>query len=58
LGGGEKVSEVYIVVGFRVDTERSVYYRKCVGIEELKKCVEEAFVKRNSDFISVRRVRK
>jgi len=50
--------EIYVVVGFRVDQENSVYYRKCRGVEELKRCVEDAFVKKNSDFISVRRVRK
>jgi len=52
------MSEIYVVVGFRIDMERSVYYRKCVGIEELKRCVEEAFMRKNSDFISVRRVKK
>jgi len=50
--------EIYVVVGFRVDQENSVYYRKCRGVEELKRCVEDAFKKRDSDFISVRRIRK
>jgi len=52
------MSDVFVVVGFRVDRERSVYYRKCVGVEELKRCVEDAFVKRGSDFVSIRRVRR
>jgi len=47
---------VYVVVGFKVNSRRSVYYRVCSNEEELSKAVVEAFAKRNSDFISVRKV--
>lgn len=49
---------VYVVVGFKISRVKSVYYRKCNGIEELKKAVEESFTKADADFISIRRIRK
>jgi len=58
MGSGSRQDDLYVVVGFRVDEENSVYYRKCRGVEELKKCVEDAFTKKNADFISVRRIKK
>jgi len=57
-GSGSRRDELYVVVGFRIDEENSVYYRKCRGVEELKKCVEDAFTKRGADFVSVRRIKK
>lgn len=48
----------FVIVGFRVDSERSVYYKKCKNLEDLKKAVEHAFVVKGCDFISIRRVRK
>jgi len=58
MNSGSRLDELYVVVGFRVDEENSVYYRKCRGVEELKKCVEDAFTKRGADFVSVRRIKK
>jgi len=47
---------VYVVVGFKVNSRRSVYYKVCSNEAELAKAVVEAFTKKGSDFISVRRV--
>jgi len=47
---------MYVVVGFKVNSKRSVYYKVCDNEEELSKAVVEAFVKKNSDFASVRKV--
>jgi hypothetical protein len=49
---------VYVLVGFRVDEERSVYYRKCKSIEELKKALVVAFERKGADFVSIRKVKK
>ena len=49
---------MYIIVGFRVDSERSIYYRKCKDIDELKLALEQAFTSRKADFVSIRRVKR
>lgn len=51
------VSELYIVVGFRVDRQRTVYYKKCRDLGELYEAVATAFVRRDADFISIRKVK-
>ena len=48
----------FILVGFKVSEERSVYYRKCRDIEELKKALETAFELKDADFVSIRKVKK
>ena len=50
-------SEIYIVAGFRVDRQRTVYYRKCRDLGELYEAVATAFIRRNADFISIRKVK-
>ena len=47
---------VYVIVGFRVDSENSVYYKKCRDIEELKHALWVAFERKKADFVSIRRV--
>jgi len=47
---------MYVVVGFKVSSKRSVYYKVCNNEEELSKAIVEAFVKKQADFASVRRV--
>lgn len=49
--------ETFVVVGFKVDSEKSVYYKKCRSGEELKEAVWMAFCAKGCDFVSVRRVR-
>jgi hypothetical protein len=49
---------VYVLTGFRVDKERSVYYRKCKSIEELKRAIVVAFERKGADFVSIRKVKK
>lgn len=47
----------YVVVGFCVNVENSVYYQKGNGIEKCKEMIEYAFTKKGADFVSVRRIR-
>ena len=55
---GRRLSEMtYVIVGFRVDRERSVYYKKCKNLAELKRALEVAFRDKRSDFVSIRRIR-
>lgn len=54
--GVQKPRYVYVVVGFRVDHENAVYYRKVNSIEELKKALEECFERYHSHFVSIRRI--
>jgi len=49
---------IYIVVGFRIDSDKSVYYKKCFSDTELVKAVLKAFNDRKAQFISIRRVEK
>jgi hypothetical protein len=49
---------VYVLVAFKVDEERSVYYRKCKSIEELKRALVVAFERKGADFVSIRKVKK
>ena len=49
---------VYVLTGFRVDEERSVYYRKCKSLEELKRALVVAFERKGADFVSIRKVKK
>jgi len=51
-----QVDKTYVVVGFKVNRRKSVYYKVCPNEDELSKAVVEAFTKRNADFISVRKV--
>ena len=48
---------VDVIVGFRVDSDKSIYYKKCKDIRELQKSVWYVFEKKHADFISIRRVR-
>ena len=47
---------MWIIVGFKVGEERSVFYRKVMTKEELVKAVIKASEK--SDFISIRIIQK
>ncbi|MEB3779954.1 MAG: hypothetical protein GSR85_06975 [Desulfurococcales archaeon] len=49
---------MYVIVGFRVNEEKSIYYRKCRSLSELQKALWIAFERRNADFVSIRRVLK
>jgi len=49
---------VYVIVGFRVDSEKSIYYRKCKDIEDLQKKLWYVFERLDADFVSIRKVRK
>jgi len=46
----------YVIVGFKVSSERSVYYGKAKSIDECLEKVLIAFEGREADFISLRRV--
>jgi len=46
----------YVVVGFRIDSERSVFYRQCFSEEELVKAVLEAFNNKKAQFLSIRKI--
>jgi hypothetical protein len=48
----------FIIVGFKISEENSVYYKKCRDIEELKKALETAFELKDADFVSIRKVKK
>ena len=48
---------VYVIVGFRVDSDKSIYYKKCSDIRELQKSVWYVFEKKRADYVSIRRVR-
>jgi len=50
--------DTYVLVGFKVSEENSVYYKKCRSIEELKKALEVAFEEKDADFVSIRKVKK
>ena len=52
------MSKVYVVVGFKVSEEKSIYYKKCKSIEELQRALLYAFEGKDCDFVSVRKVRK
>jgi len=47
----------YVIVGFRVDSENSIYYKKCRDIEELKRALWYAFERKDADFVSIRKVK-
>jgi len=47
----------YVIVGFKVDEENSIYYRKCKDIRELQRALYIAFEKKDADFVSIRKVR-
>ena len=49
---------MYIIVGFKVESERSVYYAKAKDQEGLARAMVIAFVKRGAEFVSVRYIRK
>lgn len=53
--GGKKYE--YAIVGFKVFESKSVYYRRCRDIEEVKKAVEVAFKRRGAHFVSIRRLK-
>ena len=55
LGKGEEL--MYVIVGFRTDTSKSVYYGKAKGLEEMAKKTVQAFEKRGAQFISIRYVK-
>ena len=46
----------YVVVAFRVNSENSVYYKKCKTMEELLKAIAKSFNEKNAEFISIRRI--
>lgn len=46
---------MYVIVGFRVDVENNVFYRKVKTERELKKAVVEAFNK-GAQYLSVRKI--
>lgn len=48
---------MYIIVGFKVDSERSVYYAKAKDLDELAKKLAVAFEKRQAQFASVRYIK-
>jgi len=58
MRGKDKSSSVttYVVVGFRIDGERSVFYRQCFSEEELTKAVLEAFNNKKAQFLSIRKI--
>jgi len=49
---------IYVIVGFRVDRENSIYYKKCKSIRELQRALYIAFEKEDADFVSIRKVRR
>ena len=48
----------YIIVAFRVDSENSIYYKKCADIEDLKGKLWYAFEKKDADFVSIRKIKR
>lgn len=47
---------LYICVGFKVDTARSVEYGKAKNMEQLYVRVKDCFERKDADFVSIRRV--
>jgi len=47
----------YIITAFKVSEEKTVYYRKCEDIEELKRALWYVLERKNVDFVTIRRVR-
>jgi|GEM_PF-3472757 len=47
----------YVIVGFKVNEENSIYYKKCKDIRELQRALYIAFEKKDADFVSIRKVR-
>ena len=48
----------FVIVGFRVDREKSIYYKKCKDIDELERALRIVFEKRDADFVSIRKIKK
>ena len=48
---------MYVIVGFRTDISKSVYYGKAKDVEEMAKKTVQAFLKREAQFISIRYVK-
>lgn len=46
----------YVVVGFKVNNKRSVYYGTAHDLEACLKAVRTAFEKREAEFISLRKI--
>lgn len=46
---------MFIIVGFKVKQERSVYYAKASTLEEMAKKVVYAFQVKDAEFVSLRR---
>ena len=47
---------MYVIVGFRTDTSKSVYYGKAKDLEEMALKTARAFARRRAQFISIRYV--
>lgn len=45
---------MYVIVGFKVNSARSVYYGKAKDVKELQEKVALAFVSRGAEFVSIR----
>lgn len=48
----------YVVVAFKVSQGKSVLYKTTDIIERVGQLVEEAFVNKGADFISIRKVKE
>jgi len=48
---------MYVVVAFKVSSSKSVLYKQTDFIEKVSQLVEEAFLVKDADFISIRKVK-
>ena len=48
----------YKVVGFRIDKDKAVTNKKCLTLYEVYKAINYAFISKDCDFISLRRIKK
>ena len=47
---------IYVCVGFRVDTVRSVEFGRAKDLEQLLVRLKDCFERKDADFVSIRRV--
>lgn len=49
---------MYVIVGFKVQSERNVYYAKAKNQDELAQKVVYAFTRREANFVSIRYIKE
>lgn len=54
----EVCAEIYVVVGFKLSSTKSVAYYKSTHIDDCIEQVRFAFDEKGADFVSVRRIKR